>query len=139
MKNSGNFLNFIFKIISMISDYSTIKQDEELRPKSKMFGTRSIILSSIGLFLITFFGVLTVRTLNNLNAGDLGVLISIFLLIILIVIDIYLIAYFLIMPLICWILQINLNKKPIGWIAMVVWILLFAISTGLIFLIPNML
>ena len=75
MKNSGNLLNFIFKILSAISDYSTIKHDEELRPKSRMFGTRSIILSVIGMFLISFFGLLTIRTLKNLSAGDLSVFI----------------------------------------------------------------
>ena len=103
-----------------------------------MFGVRSIVLSCIGMILIVIFGSLTLRTLNALNAGDLGVIVAVFFFIILIAIDVYLLGYFLIYPLICWILQINLNKKAIGWIAMALWIILFAVSVAGIALVPKM-
>lgn len=139
MKLILRLLNVFSKLIGVFDDYHKIKKDEELRPKSKMFGVRSIILSAIGVFLIVLFGSLTLRTIVSLSAGDLSVLVSIFFLIILIIFDFYILGYFVIYPLICWILQINLNKKAIGWIAMALWIVLFIVAIGAIVLIPKML
>lgn len=138
MKGLVEFFNIIGRLAGLITDYHNIKSDEDLRPKSKMFGVRSIILSSIGIILVVLFANLTVRTVQALSSGDIAVLLNLFFLLVLIIIDIFIIGYFLIYPLICWILQINLNKKAIGWIAMALWIILFIISIGSMFIIPRM-
>ena len=139
MRKTHNILSFIGKILDILSDYGKIKQDPVLRPKSKMFGVRSIILSCVGMFLISIFGNLTIRAITGLGSSGLGFFILIFFIIILIVIDFYLLGYFLIYPLICWILQLSLNKKAVGWIALALWILLLFISVGSFFMVQSLL
>ena len=139
MGKTHNFLRFIGKILDVMSDYGKIKQDPALRPKSKMFGVRSIILSCIGMFLISIFGNLTIRAITGLGSSSLGFFILIFFVIILVVIDFYLLGYFLIYPMICWILQLRLNKKAVGWIALALWIVLLFISVGSFFMVQSLL
>lgn len=139
MGKNSNILNIISKLISVFSDYDKIKRDPALRPKSKMFGVRSIVLSCIGMVLISIFLNLTLRAFAGLNAGDLSVIVMVFFVIILIIIDIYLLGYFLVYPLICWILQINLNKKAVGWVALALWILLVFVAGGSVFAIQSLL
>ena len=138
MNNGRNILNIISKLIAVFSDYHTIKKDEALRPKSKMFGVRSIVLSCIGMILIAIFGNLTIRTIIGLQGGDLAVLVYLLFLIVLVIIDIYLLGYFIIYPLICWILQINLNKKAVGWIAIVLWVLMLVVAFSSFALVSNL-
>ena len=133
MGKNSNILNIISKLINIFSDYDKIKRDPALRPKSKMFGVRSIVLSCIGMVLISIFLNLTLRAIAGLNAGDLSVIVMVFFVIILIIIDIYLLGYFVIYPLICWILQISLNKKAVGWVALALWILLVFVAGGSVF------
>ena len=121
--NSFSFLKLIFAILDFKvkarSTFDQVKGDPELKPKSKMFGVRSIWFTIAMLAVICAGVVGVVWIISVLNQDAIMVVIGlIILLVFLIVLTIWGGSYLIIASLTCWIYQLRLNKKAIGWVAM---------------------
>lgn len=117
------FFDFAIFITNHFATYKKVKQDEVLRPKSKMFGVRALVLILCGLALIPLLIYLIAMSLGSGSIG--GVMVGI---IILIPITIMVIFYFAFYSLLCVIAQLRLNKRAIGWVTLVLWIIMLALS-----------
>ena len=123
-KTSGliQFLNFIGKLLDYRIVYTNIKNDPDLKPYSKYFAGKSI-LNSI-LFLILSLGGSAMVYIGFTR--NLAVIFNIFVIIMGFGFVIYSIGCFF-LAFSATIKQIKLNRRPMSWIAL----LLFLVCLGL--------
>ncbi len=128
MANNKGIFSLIFKIFDKFVDirvaYNDIKSNPEAKKTSTVLAKRSILYSIIGavVFAISFALIFWGFSLVN-NA-------SVFFGIVLIILGISMIFY----PLACYILSLNLvikqlllNKKPLGFVALSIFLLMIAL------------
>lgn len=118
-----NFFNILFPLLAkkdrnqaLYEDFKQERPDEI--PKLKQFGVKSIIYSCLSVVLgaLCILGIVLCIRSVNLFFIIFGTIILIYLFFALgIVINIKSIRL--------WIIQLKCNKKAIGWVAMVIWIL----------------
>ncbi|MDE6655954.1 MAG: hypothetical protein K2J85_03080 [Anaeroplasmataceae bacterium] len=106
-------LNFLFHVSKMRDHAKRIKEDEEKRKKSIYFGVISIVYSLLS-FGFCFAGAWLFENL-------LDSLLVIFIIIIGIGFMIGGLAMF-VWSIVAWILQLSINRRFIGWLALVVFI-----------------
>ncbi len=115
MKTS-NWLNFIIQFQRSRDKARAIKADPEKQPKSKVFGVSSIFSSilSVAFAVLIAFGIkwlMTEELLTLILGGIVGI----------IGIGGTLAALYKAIE--CWAFQLFINKKPITWISLALWIL----------------
>ena len=106
--------------------YNRIISDPEKREKSVYFGVQSIITSIVGatMVILCAFGV------SALLRSDGGIVAIVFiaLLALLMVVGLF---EFTLRGLVAMIYQLRVNKRPIGWVALAVWIATFIATIAL--------
>lgn len=129
--NSFSFLKLILAILDFKvkarATFEQVKSDSELKQRSKMFGVHSIWFTIAMLAVICAGVASVVWIVSILNQDAIMVVIGlIILLIFLIVLTIWGGSYLIIASLTCWIYQLRLNKKAIGWVAMALFFVAIA-------------
>lgn len=106
--------------------YNRIISDPEKREKSVYFGVQSIITSIVGAVMVILcaFGV------SALLKSDSGIVAMVFivLLALLMVVGLF---EFTLRGLVAMIYQLRVNKRPIGWVALAVWLATFIATVAL--------
>jgi hypothetical protein len=126
-----NFIHdLIHRLIKNFLSFGTIKNDPTRRAKSILFGVNSIIYSmlSVACASLSFL-------IGNINAEN--ALISFLLLIFLVVAAYIAPIIFIIYSLLDLIMQLILNKKAIGWIALALFLIALPIALFMILTATN--
>ncbi len=120
------------KNVLLYEDFKKERPDDV--PKLKQFGVKSMILSflSVVLGVACILGIMLCIRSNNLFFIIFGTIILIYLAVVFcLVVNIK--------SIVCWVLQLKCNKKAIGWIALVVWIINTALTAILPFVLLGVL
>ena len=121
MSNGADFLNIISKIISSIHKFKGIKNNSELRPVYTKYGVLSIVYSVLSvLSLLSMFLTTGLQSVENPVFAFFG-------LILLVGISIICPILFLIYSISNMVMQLSLNKKAIGFIALAVCVLILPV------------
>ena len=115
-------INNIGRFIRGFRKYAEIKADETKKANSKYYGINSIVMSLLAVGFVSLFFLIGSPDLtqNGLLA---------FFLLLLLIVSVYVgPLIFLVYALISMILQFTLNKKPITWISLA----LFIIALGVV-------
>lgn len=125
----------IWSILLNTRRYEKLKNGAEQRLTSVTLGIWAIVSTIVG----TAFAVLSIWLLAFLidlsgSLDSLETLLTIVGIFLLIVLLVTLIIQFIVNGLVCAILQIKLNKKPIGWISLMIW---FAIIIAAIIIVAT--
>lgn len=112
--------------------YDAIKAETELAPKSKKLGVRSLTFSLIFLFVIAAAVGGIALILKYMM--DTRIFLGIILIIIIVIVAFYTTIVLYIRAFRLMILQLKLNKTPIGWVALAFAILPTIVVIAMIFL-----
>ncbi len=119
MKGSGGFFAFW---VSASNTFNKLRNDDELRPKTVRMGVNSIVMTVVAC-VFTFLGGWGALTCFNLISSGDSFLLPLLGLILSLAAAIGGLARGFICSLMYWIYQLRLNKKPIGYVALALWIL----------------
>ena len=122
-------LNVLFGTLYKNSiKYDRLKRDEEKRMNSNRLGVYSLISTVCGVIfsvlMIWAISMLLDKTGSMKDGGTLETLLIIIGVALLIIVLIELIFQLVINGLFCAVLQLRLNKKPIGFVALFLWLAL---------------
>ncbi len=111
-----NFWNFIMYFTNMSVRYDRIVSDPNRREKSVWFGVQSLVASLFGaaVIILCAFGISALMKEDNI--------VTLVFIILLVVIMLVAILECTVRGLISMIYQLRVNKKPVGWIALAIWI-----------------
>lgn len=119
-------MKFIHDVLMFWLDLSVhkdhITSDPERRRNSNYFGIRSIISSLLGFIVAALCGW-GFFALSGTGDG-LGVILVIILMVILALMAILSFLQGIVQGFVCFIYQLRINKKPIGWVALAIWLVL---------------
>lgn len=120
--------NPLFDVLNVILEASSIRKDEELREKSVRFAVTAIIQSVVMVALVLGGAFL----LKALDGGDSDALL-LFIFVIAGLAACFAGAFVLLLGAVTRVIcQLTINRKPIGWIALVVLIAAVAVSIFLL-------
>ena len=104
--------------------FHALKDDETKRPISVSLGVQSIIQSIISLVAVALGAFLLTTCVNGMKTDALMLIIFVFIgLAASVAVMIFSFIQGFLGAMLCWIYQLRLNKKAVGFIAIVVWIL----------------
>ncbi len=111
-----NFWNFIMYFTNMSVRYDRIVSDPNRREKSVWFGVQSLVASLFGaaVIILCAFGISALMKEDNI--------VTLVFIILLVVIMLVAILECRVRGLISMMYQLRVNKKPVGWIALAIWI-----------------
>ena len=105
-------------IFSNVTKYERIRDDEDRRQKSCFLGGMSIFSTVFGVLC----AVLAIWAIGSIGILDsLDSLVMAILLVLLAVVLIGVVLQLIVNGLVCAILQMRLNKKPIGLVSLILW------------------
>ena len=129
--------DFIFFWVRAFTKYQRIKENEEKRATSVKLGVRSIVQSIIAAAALVLCAFGMKLCLNNLSSSTATLpVFTVIGLVLFIGIAIVSLIQGMLGAMMYWIYQLKLNKKPIGYAAMAVWIvcLIAAIAVSILIL-----
>ena len=115
------FWQFFMYFSNLSLWYNRIANDPEKREKSTYFGVRSIISSLVGAIIIILCAFGISALMNNENV------LTIVFIVLLAVAMISVLFECTLRGLVTMIYQLRLNKRPIGWIALAVFLVSFVV------------
>jgi len=115
--NFFRFLNFAYEFRRTKERAKAIKQDEEKRNKSVRFGVASIIsaVTCVAFTIPLLFGI------KWITSDDMGIVLTIGSAIVALI-GLFGILAALYKAIESWAFQLYINKRPITWISLAVWI-----------------
>ncbi|MDE6293390.1 MAG: hypothetical protein K2L88_02065 [Clostridiales bacterium] len=136
MSNMGCILWGINLLMNLQIRYKNISKDKELKENTSYFGAYSIIISILfgGLFLLSVWGLIAL--LGAMDSAGIGVLLMVVFIIMLGIVALFIVAEYIFGGLLGVIYQFRCNRRPIAWIALVVFVITSAaMIVGLIFIV----
>lgn len=136
MSNMGCILWGINLLMNLQIRYKNISDDRELKENTTYFGIYSIIISVLfgGLFLLSVWGIIAL--LDSMDSAGIGVLLMVVFIIMLGIVALFIVAEYIFGGLLGVIYQFRCNRRPIAWIALVVFVITSAaMIVGLIFIV----
>lgn len=116
--------------------YDRLKSDEEKKQSSQSLGVWSILSTVIGTICVVLSVWAISAMADKLGAVDsLEVLLIIFGLFLLVVLLVGLFLQLIVNGIICAILQMKLNKKPIGLISLILWLAIIVAAVVIVALV----
>lgn len=122
MSSLGCLLNGISWLLTLSSKYSRIKADPEYKARTTYFGVYAIAMSisMAGLFVLCLWGIIAL--VNNIENAGIGIIMMWIFIVMLIIVALYIVLEFIFGGLMGVIYQFLCNRRPITWIALVVFI-----------------
>jgi len=110
-------MDFLFFWLGMRVRYDRIAQDADRKEKSSFFGVQSILCSLFGMaaVILCAFGI---RACMQQDSALLILFIALLVIVMLVAL-----VQCTSRALVATIYQMKLNKKPIGWVSLVLWII----------------
>ena len=114
-------------IFSNVTKYERIRDNEDRRQKSWFLGGMSIFSTVFGVIcaVLSMWAISSIGILDSLDSLVMAILLAL-----LAVVLIGVVLQLIVNGLVCAILQMRLNKKPIGLVSLILWFL--AIITAVI-------
>lgn len=108
-------------ILPNINKYDKLKSDEDKRQTSQFLGGMSIFSSVFGVLcaLLSIWAVGSIGIMDSLDS-----LVAAIFLVLLAIILVDMLLQLIVNGLICAILQMKLNRKPIGLVSLILWFLI---------------
>ena len=135
MSSIGCAMSWLSLVLKSSVKYKEISADPTRKANTSYFGISAIIASIVtaGLILLCVWGVIAL--INGMDDAGIGSLLMWVFVAILIICAIFMLAEYIFGGLISVIYQFRCNRRPISWIALVVFILtLTAMIVGIIFI-----
>ncbi|MDE7165199.1 MAG: hypothetical protein K2O04_07265 [Clostridiales bacterium] len=136
MSNIGCILWGINLLMNLQVRYRNISSDKERKANTWYFGAYSIVMSILfgGLFLLSVWGIIAL--IDAMDSAGIGVILVVVFLIMLALVALFIVAEYIFGGLLGVIYQFRCNRRPIAWIALVVFILTTAaMIAGLVFIV----
>lgn len=135
MSSLGCVLNGLSWLLTLSTKYSRIKADPEYKARTSYFGVYAIIMSitMAGLFVLCLWGVFAM--IDCMDEAGIGIIMMVIFIIMLIIVALYIALEYIFGGLMGVIYQFLCNRRPISWIALVVFIVTavgMAVGSGLV-------
>lgn len=134
MAGKGLFSIFLGFYFNAGMTYRSLKKDEEKRDKSVKLGVRSIIFTVVGFVFTALCLWGFIACYKNIGSSGLGAIVFIVLDVALAVAAITAFAEGMISGLVNCIYQLRLNKKAVGIVSLVVWLVCLAGAVAVVLL-----
>ena len=136
MSSIGCAMSWLTLLLKSSTKYKEISDDPARKATTSYFGISAIIASIVtsGIILLCVWGVIAL--MNGMDDAGIGALLMWVFVAILIICAIFMLAEYIFGGLISVVYQFRCNRRPISWIALVVFVLtVAAMAVGLIMII----
>lgn len=139
MSSRGFILSALSWLLTLSRRYDSISKDSERKARTVYFGVYSIIttLAVGGLFLLGIWGLTAL--IDASGAGDLSVILIWVLIAIVAIMELVLLAEYIFGGALGVFYQLRCNRRPIGWIALAIYLAAtIGMIIGIIFIIGTL-